>query len=216
MEEAISNGVEQFIILGAGLDTFAFRKPKLVEKLQVFELDHPATQEYKRNRLKELGWEISDRLHFVPVDFSKDNLSDVIGNSGFDSRKTSFFSWLGVTYYLECRHVLSTLKTIADISAPGSIIIYDYLDLDAFDTDKVSQRVKLMQDVVKRAGEPMLTGFDPVKLQEQLLCVGLQLMEDLAPADIQEAYFKDRTDGYSAFEHVHFAEASVRATAKVK
>lgn len=209
LEEAISNGVEQYIILGAGLDTFAFRRPELLEKLQVFELDHPATQDYKQNRLKELGWVISDRLHMIPVNFSKDNLSNVLDNSGFDSSKISFFSWLGVTYYLEFEDILSTLHTIADISATGSIIIFDYLDLDAFNPDNVSERVKLMQEIVKRAGEPMKTGFDPDKLQEQLSIIGLQLMEDKSPEDIQEAYFMERTDGYSAFEHVHFAKIKV-------
>lgn len=147
------------------------------------------------------------------MDFSKDNLSDVLGNSGFDSNKTSFFSWLGVTYYLEQQDVLSTLQSIVDISANGSEILFDYIDTEAFDANKAARRVRLMQEMVKRAGEPMKTGFEPDKLQKLLADMELQLMEDMSPTDIQEAYFKDRTDGYSAFEHTHFAKVAV---AKVK
>ncbi len=209
LEAEAGKGCTQYVILGAGLDTFAFRRKDLLEKLQVYELDQPVTQDYKRSRLLELGWEIPDQLHFLPVDFSRDNLAEVLVNAGYDTGKAGFFNWLGVTYYLERNNVLSVLEKVAGISAPGSFIVFDYLDTDAFDADKVSNRIKKMLEIVKNAGEPMKTGFTQDDLKTLLLKAGLQLVEDLAPQWIQMAYFDGRTDGYSAFEHFHIARAKV-------
>jgi len=209
LEAAVAQGLSQYVILGAGLDTFAFRRKDLLKKLQVYELDQPVTQDYKRNRLSELGWEIPYQLHLLPVDFSQDNLAEVLVNAGYDTGKAGFFNWLGVTYYLERRDVLSVLCRVAGISAPGSLIIFDYLDMDAFDDNKVSKQAGKMREIVKNAGEPMKTGFDPANLEALLSEAGLQLEEDMAPDAIQKAYFDGRTDGYSAFEHFHIVKAKV-------
>jgi methyltransferase (TIGR00027 family) len=209
LEAAVAQGLSQYVILGAGMDTFAFRKKGLLKKLQVYELDQPVTQDYKRNRLSELGWEIPEQLHLLPVDFSRDNLGEVLVNAGYDTAKTGFFNWLGVTYYLERSDVLSVLGRVAGISTPGSLIVFDYLDMDAFDDNKVSKRAGKMRELVRNAGEPMKTGFDPVGLEALLAEAGLQLVEDMGPDMIQKAYFDGRTDGYSAFEHFHIAKAKV-------
>src|SRR5258708_23645006 len=100
LEEAMKQGVQQYVILGAGLDTFAFRRPDLIAKLQVFEVDHPTTQTLKRQRIAMPGWEIPANLHFVPIDFTKESLSDALRRSPYDPAMLTFFSWLGVTYYL--------------------------------------------------------------------------------------------------------------------
>lgn len=209
LEAAVGQGCSQYVILGAGMDTFAFRRNDLLKKLQVYELDQPVTQDYKRNRLNELGWEIPEQLHLLPVDFSQDDPAEILVNAGYDTDKAGFFNWLGVTYYLERSDVLSVLGRVAGISAPGSLIVFDYLDLDAFDINKVSQRAAKMQELVKNAGEPMKTGFDPADLKALLLEAGLQLVEDMAPDAIQKAYFDGRTDGFSAFEHFHIVKAKV-------
>ncbi|MHB1043431.1 MAG: class I SAM-dependent methyltransferase [Eubacteriales bacterium] len=83
------------MILGAGMDTFAFRRPELVKQLQVFEVDHPATQVFKRRRLTELGWEHPAQLHFIPVDFTQESLAPALTRSSYDPQAPSFFSWLG-------------------------------------------------------------------------------------------------------------------------
>ena len=98
LEKAVEQGVKQYVILGAGFDTFAFRCPEILEKLQVYEVDHPATQAFKRSRLAEAGWELPPQLHFVPVDFEQESLAEALTRSSYDPQAPSFFSWLGVTY----------------------------------------------------------------------------------------------------------------------
>jgi methyltransferase (TIGR00027 family) len=198
------------VLLGAGLDTFAFRYPELLTDLHVFELDHPATQGHKRRRLDELGWEISSNLHFIPVDFTRSRLVDVLQTSGFDAQVPTFFSWLGVTYYLSRNEVMATLQDIAGIAASGSSIVFDYLDDAAYAARLAAPRVQRMIDIVRDLGEPMLSGFDPHTLEGELERVGLALVEGLSPTDIHKRYFMGRTDHYRACEHAHFAYAVVK------
>ena len=112
LEKAVEQGVKQYVILGAGMDTFAFRQPEMMVKLEVFEVDHPATQEFKLQRLVELEWEHPAKLHFIPIDFTKESLVTTLTSSQFyDPTVKSFISWLGVIYkkiYLQ--HYVPFLK----------------------------------------------------------------------------------------------------------
>jgi methyltransferase (TIGR00027 family) len=201
--------VEQYVILGAGMDTFALRRPDLVARLQVFEVDHPGTQAHKRRRLREAGRELPVRQHFVPVDFSRENLAEALASSAYDPQAPSFFSWLGVTYYLTRGAALATLRAIAQVAPPGSQVIFDYLDSEAFVPARTARRVHIMMKLVERVGEPMLTGFDPASLAADLASLGLRLQENLSPADIEARYFAGRLDGYHACEQVQMARATV-------
>lgn len=209
LEQAVKQGVRQYVLLGAGLDTFAFRRHDLMQKLTVLELDHPATQEYKRRRLDELGWKLSSNLHFIPVDFTRASLIDTLQTSGFDLQVPAFFSWLGVTYYLKYSDVIASLQDISRISAPGSSIVFDYLDIDAYAAQSAAPRVQRMIQSVREIGEPMLSGFDPAVLGDELARIGVTLVDDLSPNDIHIRYFMGRTDHYRACEHVHFAHAQI-------
>ena len=209
LAEAVRDGAAQYVILGAGFDTFAFRRPELAGRLQIFEVDHPATQAQKRERIAAAGWAIPHHLHFVPVDFNREGFSGALRGSAYDPRKASFFSWLGVTYYLAHAVVLATLGAIAGLSAPGSQVVFDYMDADAFDLQKAGSRVRLMQGIAQTVGEPMQTGFDPRSLGGELEGCRLRLAENLGPAEIEARYFQGRTDAYHAFEHVHFARVIV-------
>jgi len=209
LEQAVHAGVKQYVILGAGMDTFAVRRPDLLERLQVFEVDHPATQAHKRERLLNICKEPPQHLHFIPVDFSQENLATALGRSAYDQKAPTFFSWLGVTYYLTREALLTTFAAIAGLAPSGSTVIFDYLDAEAFIPERVARRVEIMIEIVKRVGEPMLTGFDPSTLAEDLSRVGLRLHEDLAPEDIQGRCFAGRPDGYHACEQTHFARAVV-------
>lgn len=209
LETAIKDGVQQYVILGSGMDTFALRRTELLKQLQVFEVDHPATQASKRHRLAELGWKLPAQLHFVPIDFTRENLAYALKHSSYDPQKISFFSWLGVSYYLNRDVVFDTLSAITHIAPAGSTIIFDYLDNDAFVPEKAPNRVQLMQEAARRAGEPMKTGFDPSALATDLESLGLHLHENLSPSEIEKRYFQGRTDGYHAFDNVHFAWAVV-------
>jgi len=207
LAEAVEEGVKQYVILGAGMDTFAFRRPELMERIQVYEVDHPATQVFKRQRLAELGWEIPKQLHFAPVDFTRQRLDEALKDSSYDPKALSFFSWLGVTYYLPRKTVFDTLRTVASIAPKGSTIIFDYLDNDAYNHAKVAPRGQWL--LFSLAGAKTKSGFDPSTLSEDLAAVGLRLKENLSPADIEKLYFKGHTGGYHAQEHAHFACAVI-------
>lgn len=210
LDKAIKEGVRQYIILGAGMDTFAFRQLELIDWLEVFEIDHPDTQNFKLLRLEELGWEHPAKLHFIPVDFTKENLQTVLTHSStYDPKAKSFFSWLGVTMYLTREEIFSTLSSIANIAKKGSTIIFDYFDTDAFIPEKSSPQMKKKQEVFQNMGEKMITGFNPLTLGDELASLGLVLYENLSPIDIEKRYFQGRTDGYHAPAHGHFAYAIV-------
>ena len=210
LERSMGEGVSQYVILGAGLDSFAFRRPELLEKLLLFEVDHPATQAHKRQRLAELGWAQPANVHYLPVDFTRQGLVARLADSPFDPRLPTFFSWLGVTYYLPREAVLATLRGIAQVARSGSSIVFDYLDCEAFVPGKCAPRVQRMINHVESLGEPMQTGFDPLTLAEELTLAGFALRENLSPWDIHGRFFMGRTDHYRACEHACFACADVR------
>jgi methyltransferase (TIGR00027 family) len=211
LEKAVRQGVKQYVILGAGMDTFAFRQPDMVEKLEVFEVDYHATQEFKLHILAELGWKHPAKLHFIPIDFTKESLVTALTSSSFyDPKIKSFFNWLGVTYFLTRAEVFTTLRSIANVAPAGSIVIFDYLDINAFTPKKMSPKMQESLEFLRSIGEPMITGINPSTLDEILSSLGFHLHANLSPADIEECYFQGRTDGYHAQEHGYFACAVVK------
>jgi methyltransferase (TIGR00027 family) len=209
LEQAVEQGVEQYVILGAGFDTFAFRRPDMLRRLAVFEVDHPVTQEMKRQRMAARGWEVPAQLHFVPVDFRSESLSQVLPGSGYDPLKRTFFSWLGVTYYLDHPVIIATLEAIARLAPAGSQVAFDYIDSDGFLPGRAGPRMTFMQTIARMVGEPMKTGFHPSVLGSELERAGFRLHESLSPDEIEKRYFQSRSDAYHAFEYVHFALSEV-------
>ncbi len=209
LERAIGQGVRQYVILGAGMDTFAFRRLDILEQLQVFEVDHPETQAFKRHRLAEAGLEPPQALHFIPANLEHENLASALKRSSYNPEQLTFFGWLGVTYYLEPESVFATLRDIAEVAPAGSSIVFDYLDTGFFDPKNPHKSVRAVLDNVRRIGEPMNTGFDPPALASHLSRQGYRLEEDLSATDIEARYFRARTDGYHAGNHIHFAWAAV-------
>lgn len=209
LDQAVRRGVKQYVILGAGLDTFAFRRPEMLDKLQIFEIDHPVMQAYKRRRLIEMGLEKPTQLHFVPVDFLHESLTDALAHSTFDQQSPSFFSWLGVTYYLTSEAVFNTLSAIAKIAAAGTTVVFDYAHSDVFIPERTTPLMQLGLKFTREKGEPWITGFDSSTLTADMASIGLRLLEDLSPHDIEERFFKGRTDNYHAYELVHFASVAV-------
>lgn len=210
LEKAIKQGIKQYVILGAGLDTFAFRRPEMMEHLEVFEVDHPATQEFKLLRIDELRWEYPAKLHFIPIDFAKESLeTELIHSPSYDTKAKTFFSLLGVTMYLTRNEVFATLRSISNVAPAGSKIVFDYLDLDAFNPEKstkIQRRLKFLRDI----SEPMITGFDPSTLADDLANLGLNLYENLDSTDIERLYFQDYKNEYHSAKHGHFAYAIIK------
>lgn len=207
---AIGRGFKQYVILGAGLDTFALRQEKLPPDFIIYEVDHPETQAFKLNRLQEMGIKIPENLKFVPVDFTKDSLQSELIRNGFDDTKYSYFSLLGVVMYLDKKDFYQLLSLISNMSPNGSSLIFDYLDDTAFDDELASKRLIQMRQITAHAGEPIITGFDPFELDIELQDCNMLLYENLAPENIEELYFKNREDGLHAFDHFHFAHLVVK------
>lgn len=205
LKTAFKTGTEQYVILGAGLDTFAFREKEFIQKYKVYELDHPLTQSNKIKRIEKAGWEIPENLHFVPIDFSKDNLYERLRECGFDSSKKTFFSWLGVSFYLTKKQIESVVESISSFAAEGSTLLFDYGDERLFKSDV--KRVKNMLMMASAGGEAMKAAFYYDELEELLERHGFLIYELMTAEDIQYRYFKDRNDNLSAFEHVCFAQA---------
>jgi methyltransferase (TIGR00027 family) len=209
LEEAFRQGVKQYVILGAGMDTFAFRRPEMLEELEVFEIDHPSTQKFKLHRLAELGWKHPAKLHFIPIDFTKESLVTALTrSSSYDPTIKTFFSWFGVTPYLPQKDVLATLRFIADVAPVSSSLVFDYIDTDAFIPEKLSPQMRELLEYLSKIGEPLESnGFNPSNLAEELASLGFRLYEDLSPTNIEGRYLQGRTYGH--YEHGHFACAVV-------
>ena len=193
LARAIGRGVEQYVILGAGLDTFAYRNPHADSAMRIFEVDYPATQEWKRRRLASAGIAIPASVTYAPVDFERQTLADGLKLAGFDCSKAAFFSWLGVTMYLTEDAVMATFGFIASIP-PGGGVAFDY----AVPRSSLNWVGRLALDAlafrVAAAGEPFHTFFDPRELAERLQRIGFRDVEDLAAGEINARYFKDRGD----------------------
>ena len=209
LERIVRQGVKQYVILGAGMDTFAFRRPDLMEYLEVFEVDHPATQEFKLNRLTELGWKHPAKLHFISVDFTKETLVTALTrSSSYDPNVKSFFSWFGVTPYLTHEEVFATLCSVREIAPAGSTISFDYIDAEKFILEKSSSQMQKTLEFLQKIDEQFrMEGFYSSKLAEDLNILGLHLHENLSPQDIKKCYLQGRVDG--CFEYVYFACAVV-------
>lgn len=205
LKTAVLTGTKQYVILGAGLDTFAFREPEFLSKYKVFEADHPLTQADKRERITRAGWTIPDNLAFVPVDFAKDSLTERLTAAGFAPSVKSFFSWLGVTYYLSAESIEKTLAELSSICADGSTLVFDYPDENFFDaTEKRVQNTVMM---AKAGGEPMQSAFSYGELEKLLEKHGFLIYQLLTPDDIQKDIIDSAGADLKAFEHVNYCLA---------
>lgn len=190
---AFAQGLTQYVVLGAGLDTFAFRNP-YGEQLRVFEVDHPSTQNWKRDQLQEQGIEIPRSVSFVAVDFEKDSLADRLQSSGFRRDAPVFISWLGVTMYLTREAVMQTLSFVARTCAPGSRIVFDFSTADDLLSDGERKRRTELAGKVANIGEPWISRFDPKSLAGDLLAMGFSSATSLGAGELNERYFAARSD----------------------
>jgi methyltransferase (TIGR00027 family) len=205
---AVRQGVGQYVIVGAGLDTFAYRNPYPQGMLHVYEVDHPATQAWKRARLEEAGIALPADLTFAPVDFDIQTLEEGLRAAGFDEGKGAFFSWLGVTEYLTTEAVMTTLRFIA-LSAAESGVVFDYMISPSLLSSAQRARFDAFARRVASAGEPMQAFFEPEVLMRDLRAMGFGHVEDNGPEEINERYFKNRNDGLRVGSLSHLMVARV-------
>jgi methyltransferase (TIGR00027 family) len=184
---AFAAGLRQYVLLGAGLDTFAYRNP--YPELRVFEVDHPATQQWKRTLLAESGIQIPPSLTYAPVDFERESLPVQLQAAGFDARIPTFFAWLGVVPYLTLEAFRATLGFIA-AQPPGSGVVFDYGQPRAV----LPPREQLAHDSlaarVKGAGEPFQLSFTPADIAAEL--TSFRDIEDIGRDSINARYFQQQ------------------------
>lgn len=192
---AFKDGTRQYVVLGAGLDTSAYRSP-LGEQLRVFEVDHPATQDWKRKHLQEQGIDVPPALNFVAVDFEKDSLGDCLDRAGFDRNAPAFISWLGVTIYLTREAVVETLRFVGRSCSRGSQIVFDFALPDELLGEAERSRRTSRARLVSMVGEPWISYFDPGALAADLLGMGFSQASSFGASDANERYFTGRSDGF--------------------
>lgn len=193
LKDALGRGVRQYVLLGAGLDTFAYRSGE--EGVRVFEIDHPATQAWKRARLAEAGIGIPGHVIFAPVDFETETLAEGLALAQFDFAKPAVFAWLGVTPYLSEETVLSTLHFIASNMQPESAIVFDYAEPRENHEPEQRESFNAMAERVAALGEPFLSFFEPARLAQALQTMGFSRAEDFDTETLNARYFEGRGDG---------------------
>ena len=236
LAEGIEHGIGQYVMLGAGLDSFAYRSP-LAGRVLVFEVDHPATQDYKRGVAGAAGgvaevargvagvargaevaggvagvagavWAASDGVMFVPVDFTRDSLADGLGRAGFDFAQPAFVSWLGVTMYLDAGAIEATVLVLGGF-APGSEIVLDYM-LPAGLRDAAGQAyADLVGQVAAERGEPWRSVFAPEAMAALLARHGFGQVRDVGQRDMIPAAAWDRSDALRPVELSRIAHAAI-------
>ena len=182
LQEAISSGVQQYVILGAGLDTFALRHRGSADRLRIYEVDHPASQEMKRRQLGRIG-PLPPNLQLVPVDFETDRLDEALIGAGFNPEAPAFFAWLGVTCYLTTEAVRDTIGQIAAVAAPGSRVVLDYRYPRRLVPAAGLELVEKMDRFVERRGEPMQSEYSPDEIGAEMERTGFTAVEHLSPAE---------------------------------
>jgi methyltransferase (TIGR00027 family) len=205
---AVEQGVRQYVVLGAGLDTFAYRNPLRSVGLRVYEVDHPATQEWKRYKLRQAGIAIPEDMTFAAVNFERQSLDDGLAATGFDRLQPAFFSWLGVTPYLSREAFDATIQFIAGMpSASG--VVFDFAVERRLLSPPQQLALDALAERVARAGEPFRLFFDPAELRGELARLGFGKIEDLAAEQINARYFTGRSDGLAVTGGGHLLSAWV-------
>lgn len=195
VEAAAGRGVDQYVLLGAGLDTLAVRRPDLAERVRIFEIDQPGTQAWKQRRLAELGVALPDGLAFVPVDFEGGgSWVDALERAGFDRERPTVVSSLGVAMYLTGPTIAATLGAVASF-APGSELIMSFMvPIDLVDADEVGGR-RGAERGAAAGGTPFLSFFTPEEALDAGRAAGFASVAHVSHVDLAARYFADRSDG---------------------
>ena len=184
---AVNAGATQLVVLGAGLDTLAYRTP-LAGRLRIFEVDHPATQERKRDMLADAAIGVPDTLRFVPIDFERETLADVLQSAGFNCAQPSFFSWLGVVPYLTEQAVFATLVYIAHLSG-GAEVVFDYVNPASSIAPAGRAAHQALAERTAALGDIIHSYFDTEPLCAKLRAAGFRYVDDIGPEQIATHFF---------------------------
>jgi methyltransferase (TIGR00027 family) len=195
LEEAIQRGVRQYVILGAGFETFAYRQPAWATSLRVFEVDQPGTQAVKRQRLMAAGVAVPGNVTYVPVDFESESLADGLRRGGVQLDQPAFFAWLGVTMYLTEPAIDAVLRTVVALP-PSTEIAFTFAQPRQPESD--ASRGSSLAERAAAVGEPWVTFFEPDALERKLTTLGFSTARFLAVPEASALYFQNRADNLSA------------------
>ncbi|MGB2940891.1 MAG: SAM-dependent methyltransferase [Candidatus Dormiibacterota bacterium] len=194
VEAAVAEGVTQYVLLGAGLDSFAYRRGDLLEqRLRVFEVDAPGTQAYKRSRLEELGVATPEGLTFVPVDFEKDALVDSLVAAGLNPLAPVALSWIAVIPYLTRPAIDATLDAVSSLP-PGSRIALSYTLPPEVMNERNRRGFHWTANRTAEVGEPFQTLFEPAQIERALRVLGFSRVDHFTSRDAKRRYLADRPD----------------------
>jgi methyltransferase (TIGR00027 family) len=207
LEAATKRGTWQYVLIGAGFDSFALRRPAFSKGLQIFEIDHPATQALKIQRIAECGITLPPSVHFIAADLASETLAAALARSSFRSSEPAFFSWLGVTVYLTRAANMATLGAVAACGAPGSELVFTYVDQVEFSEGGRRSADHPNAQAVARLGEPYISGFDPGEIGNDLRRAGLDLVEDLGGHKMAERYGRTTSNPLCPPATMHIALA---------
>ena len=208
LKDAAERGVRQYVLLGAGYDTFGYRQPAWAESLTMYEVDHPASQAAKRELLASAGVSLPENLRFAAVNFESEAVKDGLLRAGFDFTQPAFFSCLGVLVYLEETAVKELFEFVGALPR-GSEIVFTFSQPDsALDAKELEIRAKI-NSAVNEMGEPWRSYFEPQRLCEMLLDAGFSEVTFLSPGVAEERYFRGRTDALRAPRRVRIGRAVV-------
>src|SRR5499425_2312271 len=177
LSRAVERGIRQIVILGAGLDTFALRNPHGSRQIRIYEVDHPATQAWKRQRLAEAQLALPRWLIFVPVDFERDALGEMLVGAGFQQNSPAFFTWLGVVPYLTLDAIGSTLDYMASIQ--DSEVVFDYMEPPQGFSEEMREFVTKRTEQLEKIGERWASRFEPAGIAAILRSHGFSDIEDI-------------------------------------
>jgi methyltransferase (TIGR00027 family) len=205
-----STGIRQYVILGAGLDTFAYRDPSPELPLRVWEVDYASTQAWKRERLAEANIAVPAHVTFAAVDFERQALPDALAAAGFDADAGALFAWLGVTQYLSHEAIRTTLAYVARATRAGGGIVFDYSIAPHLLSPTQRAVRAMLEEAVGAAGEPWRSTFEPDALVAELRELGFAVAQDVVPDEINGRYLAARTDGLKVggMSHLMWAGAT--------
>ena len=208
-QKAIANGVRQFVPLGAGLTSFAYRRTDLASQgVQIFEVDFPATQQWKTHLISELNLYVPKNLHLVPVDFQQDTLAEKLKAAGYRTDEPGFFSWLGVTMYLTDDAVFDTLRYIAS-GVSGTEVVFQYYLKPSLLSKENRTYLEAYESEARMMDEPWESFYDPTELKGRVAALGFSEVEDFTSAPANERYFSNRSDGLEDAGLSHHMKATV-------
>ena len=210
LEHCIGDGCRQYVILGAGLDSWALRHDE--PGVTVFELDRPETQQWKEARIQSRLGALPSHLRLIPVDFERESITDVLPSHGFDPRSNAFVSWLGTICYLTRGAIEETFASLAKVCAPGSRIVFDYFQPKSTMSPADLQLFEVLDEGGTRRGEPIQTFLDAEDMAEILFSAGFRVIEDLLASKIKRRYLAQRSDGLDIPDFVRLCCAERQGT----